>query len=286
MAGDQAYTVLGAGGFIGAALCACLESQGELVHPITRASLPSLLAAGKPVGHVIDCIGLTGDFRWRPFEAAKAHVGVVAQCLAKLRFTSFLLISSTRVYSRATATKEDIPIALLPGDVSDLYSVMKLAGESLCLADSRPSVRVIRLSNVYGLEMPDDTFLGRALREGSRTGSVVFHQSPASTKDYVNIAHVVRMLPSIASAGRRRLYNVAAGRNTSHGTIAYRLSEVAGWQTSFALNAPTVRYLPIDTDRLKDEFGPINCDLSTDMPALLALSQDSQCLPSTRRMAA
>lgn len=286
MTGDQAFTVLGAGGFIGAALCAWLESQGETVHPITRASLPSLLAATRPVGHVIDCIGLTGDFRRRPFDTAEAHVGLVARCLAELQFSSFLLLSSTRVYARAAATHEDIPIPTLPCDASDLYNVTKLAGEALCLTDPRPFLRAVRLSNVYGIEMPEDTFLGQVVREGRRTGGVVFHQGPASAKDYISIALVVRILPLIADAGRHRLYNLAAGSNTSHATIASRLDDIAGWHTSFATNSPTVRHMPIDTTRIQAEFGRITSDLSADMPMLLALGQESQCLQSTRRMAA
>ena len=103
-AGDSTFTVLGAGGFIGAALVAWLESQNQVVHAVTRASLPALLAGRRPAGHVIDCVGLTGDFRVRPLDTAEAHVGFVARCLAELQFDSFLLLSSTRVYARANAT--------------------------------------------------------------------------------------------------------------------------------------------------------------------------------------
>ena len=127
--------VLGAGGFIGAALVAWLESQDQVVHAVTRASLPALLAGRRPAGHVIDCVGLTGDFRVRPLDTAEAHVGVVARCLADLQFDSFLLLSSTRVYARANATHEDAALPTVPADPSDLYNVTKLAGEALCLAD-------------------------------------------------------------------------------------------------------------------------------------------------------
>ena len=90
-ADTEFFTVLGAHGFIGAALVAWLESQDHVVHAITRASLPALLAARRPAGHVIDCVGLTGDFRERPLETAEAHVGLVARCLSEMRFDSFLL---------------------------------------------------------------------------------------------------------------------------------------------------------------------------------------------------
>jgi nucleoside-diphosphate-sugar epimerase len=283
---SQSFTILGAGGFIGAALVAWLESHGRTVHAITRGSLQALLAARRPAGHVIDCIGLTGDFRVRPLDTAEAHVGLVARCLADLQFTSFLLLSSTRVYSRAHTAQEDVAISLSSADPSDLYNLTKLAGEALCLACPRPEIRVARLSNVYGAGMSAETFLGQVLQEGQNTGGVVFNQSAVSAKDYVNIAAVVRLLPDIAAMGRSRLYNVACGRNTSHGVIAGRLRQIAGWRTSFASDAPTVLQPPIDTTRLETEFGQMTCDLPTDLPALLSFTREIPCSPSTRPMAA
>lgn len=280
------FTVLGAGGFIGAALVAWLESQDQVVHAVTRASLPTLLSGRRAAGHVIDCIGLTGDFRVRPLDTAEAHVGLVARCLAELQCESFLLLSSTRVYARASATQEDAELPALPADPSDLYNVTKLAGEALCLADARPAVRVVRLSNVYGTGMPAGTFLAQVLHEGYATGGVMFRESPASAKDYVSIAAVVRRLPVIATGGRHRIYNVAAGGSISHAAIAYCLRDIAGWHTSFAPDAPTVRQPLIDTARLDAEFGPTASNLVADLPMLLALARENPCLPSTRPMAA
>lgn len=283
---NQSFTILGAGGFIGAALVAWLERQGHTVHAITRGSLQALMAARRPAGHVIDCIGLTGDFRVRPLDTAEAHVGLVARCLANLQFSSFLLLSSTRVYAHADTAQEDVAISLLSADPSDLYNITKLAGEALCLACPRPEIRVARLSNVYGAGMSAETFLGQVLREGEATGGVVFNQSAASAKDYVNIATLVRLLPDIAVTGRSRLYNVASGRNTSHGIIAERLRQIAGWRICFAADARTVLYPRIDTTRLTAEFGQVTCDLSTDLPALLSFTREIPCSPSTRPMAA
>jgi nucleoside-diphosphate-sugar epimerase len=283
---NQSFTILGAAGFIGAALVAWLENRGCTVHAVTRASLPALFATRQPAGHVIDCIGLTGDFRVRPLDTAEAHVGLVARCLSKLRFESFLLLSSTRVYARAAITYEDAALPTLPSDPSDLYNVTKLAGEALCLADPRMACRVARLSNVYGRGMPTETFLGQVLHEGARRGGVMFHQSANSAKDYVSMDAVVRLLPEIAAHGRQRLYNVAAGTNTSHGEIADCLRCFAGWHTGFAPNAPTVRNAPIETTRITTEFGTISSSLIADLPSLLPLEQEDQCSPSTSHLAA
>jgi nucleoside-diphosphate-sugar epimerase len=275
------FTVLGGGGAIGGALVAALQQQGEDVLRVTRRMLTHVLAARQNVGHVIDCIGLTGDFRSRPLDTAHAHVGVTAHCLGMMNFESFLYLSSTRVYARATATQEETPLPCMPTDPSDLYNLTKLAGETLCLNDPRPAVRVVRVSNVYGSNMAD-TFLGQVLLEGHATSSVRFRQTADSSKDYIGLDAVLRALPQIARVGRHRLYNLAAGHNTTHAMIARVLRDTCGWDTSFAPDVPTVRFLPIDITRLRSEFAPALSTLSDDLPTLAMPGQEVQCSPSTR----
>jgi nucleoside-diphosphate-sugar epimerase len=280
------YTVLGASGFIGAALVAWLESRNQVVHAVTRASLPALLASRRPAGHVIDCAGLTAELRPRPFDAAEVHVGLVARCLSDLKFDSFLLLSCTGVYCRASTTHEDAALSAQPSDPSGLHHVTKLAGEALCLADPRPEIRVARLSSVYGIGMPPGSFLGRLMNDGVDTGGVVFPASAASVQDYVSLAAVVRLLPAMTTTGRHRVYNLASGSNISHATLADRLHAITGWRTSFATDAPASNQRPIDTTRLNDEFGPTSGDLLADLPALLAFAQERRCSQSTNRLAA
>lgn len=270
------FTILGAGGMIGSALAASLGQQGHDVRRVDRAGLPRLLGSGEPAGHVISCIGLTGDFRTRPYATAEAHVGVTAACLAGLRCDSFLFLSSTRVYARAATTQEDTPLPCLPSDPSDLYNLSKLTGEALCLADPRPTCRVVRLSNVYG-PGADDTFLGQVLAEGRATGAVRFRQAPASEKDYVALDTVVTALPLIAAQGRHRLYNLASGQNTSHATVAAILRRVTGWTTWFAPDAPVFGFPRIDIARVNAEFALPLRSLSDDLHTFATSGQEVRC---------
>jgi nucleoside-diphosphate-sugar epimerase len=280
------FTILGASGFVGRALTDALQAEGHTVHPVTRSALPALLDSRRNAGHVIDCIGLTADFRVRPYDTAEAHVGITARCLAGLRCDSFLFLSSTRVYARAGGTREDAALPLQPDDPSDLYNLTKLTGEALCLGDSRSTVRVARLSNIYGPAMGTDTFLGQVLQEGAASGAVQFRQSPESAKDYISLTQLLRLLPAIAAFGRHRLYNVASGRNTSHAAIAAGLTRHLGWRCHFTPGAPTVAFPPIDTIRLTAEFGAALSDLSADLPTLLPTATEVPCSPLTRPVAA
>lgn len=275
------FTVLGAGGTIGSALTATLRRDGHRVRPVDRTALPDLLSSRQPCGHVINCIGLTGDFRTRPFDTVEAHIGVVARCLALLHCESLLYLSSTRVYARAVSTDEHAALPCRPADPSDLYNLTKLAGEALCLTDHRASVRVVRLSNVYGPAPGDGTFLGQVITAGRETGRVLFRQGPDSEKDYVSLADVVRLLPAIAARGRHRLYNLAAGQNTTHQDIASILAASLGWRTAFVADAPAIRFPPIEISRLREEFWSPLSIFSSDLPTL-ASGQEAPCSPSTK----
>nr|WP_283949824.1 SDR family oxidoreductase [Limobrevibacterium gyesilva] len=269
---------MGANGFIGRALVAHLRHCGRAVHAVTRATLAEFLAARRPAGHVIDCIGLNAGFRTNKLATADAHVGLVARFLGGLDLQSFLFLSSTRVYARTEPAREDVALEVQPASASDLYNITKLAGEALCLSDPRLAVRVARLSNVYGPGMGTGSFLGQVLAEGAAQGAVTLRQSLLSAKDYIAIADVTPALLGIAERGGARLYNVASGANTSHDAIAGVLTRRLGWPVRVADNAASIRFPRIDVARLSVEFGAPPSAVLEDLPALAAiLRQEAAC---------
>lgn len=247
------FTVLGASGYIGSRLVARLRADGHEVWAPQRGA-PDLLS--RQLGHVLYCIGLTGDFRSRPFDTVQAHVSLLAQVLEHARFESLLYLSSTRVYLGAADTDEDAVLAVRPHDLSYLYNLSKLAGEALCHACGRSGVRVARLSNVVGPGMDADSgnFIASLLRD-ARQGHVVLQSDPDSMKDYVYIDDVVDILPCIAQQGRSATYNVASGVQTRHAQWLQWLAEQTGCRTELAPEGPLQQFPPIRVERLRAEFG-------------------------------
>lgn len=262
MSADRPITVLGAGGWIGAALVAELRRQGRPVRAVDRAGLLAWLAErdsqGLGPGPLIYAIGLTADFRQRPHATAEAHVGLLSQVLQRPGIEQLLYLSSTRVYARSADTHETTLLPCLSSDPSDLYNLSKLLGEALVLQDPRPGLKVVRLSNVVGRGQPASTFLGALLAE-AHAGGVVTIQQPADTaKNYVPLADVARLLPLIAERGQQRLYNLGSGHNTSHAEVAAwlerqgaRICFSAGVAASSGLSFP-----PLVIERLAAEFEP------------------------------
>lgn len=247
------FTVIGASGFVGRHLAERLRSSGHDVAAPQRGE-----ACAREPGHVVYCVGVTADFRSRPYDTVTAHISYLADVLGRVRPLSFLYLSSTRVYGHSQTSEETTRLALSPSDPDDLYNATKIAGEALCLAQPNDAVRVARLSNVYGPAMdagtrPRDDFLAAVIRE-AMSGKIVLRTALDSEKDYIAVEDVVRAIERIALYGRHRLYNVASGRNITHRAIAERLATLTGCKIAVQPEAPKVAYPPIDTLRIASEF--------------------------------
>lgn len=245
------FTVLGASGVIGRYLVQALRSAGEEVYAPARDDDG---VWRKPLGHVIYAIGLTADFRQRPFETVEAHVTLLARVLQQADFESLLYLSSTRVYAGATSSDEGAALRVRPADPSDLYNLSKLMGESLCHAMQRATVRIVRLSNVVGGEDAEsDNFVPALLRE-ARAGRIVLRSAPSSAKDYIHIDDVAALLPRIARVGRERVYNLASGIQVTHAEWAERLARLTGCAVECQAGVPELGFIRIDNRRLSQEF--------------------------------
>jgi nucleoside-diphosphate-sugar epimerase len=244
------FTVLGGRGVVGQHLVRHLRSLGHQVHTPDR---DTLFNPDHNLGHVVYAIGVTADFRHRPFDTVEAHVCMLRHILARARFDSLLYLSSTRVYGRlglGTLATEDTPLAVDVNDPSDLYNLSKLMGESLCLHSGRPGVRVARLSNVVGgADQHSDNFIPSLVR-AAKTGHITLRTAANSTKDYIHIDDVVHALERIAVEGQHLLYNVASGQPLSHQAWTDALSQATGCLVTTDPEAPHVGMPLIATNRL------------------------------------
>ncbi len=246
------WTVLGGRGFVGSHLVNHLRSQGAEVWVPDR-NHEALWH--RELGHVMYCIGLTGDFRHRPFETMEAHVGVLSRVLQRARFDTFTYLSSTRLYMGGARTDEDAPLSARPTDPSDLYNLSKLAGEALCHASGRAGVRVVRLSNVVGPGMdPAGGNFVASLIDEAKSGHIILRSHPDTEKDYVHIDDVAEWLVLIGKRGQHKVYNLASGISLPHRRWAEWCAERFGCSWSVLEGASLQSSQPIEMRRLKTEF--------------------------------
>lgn len=246
------FSVLGSSGVIGRRLTHHLRQQGHEVYLPSRGDGELFR---RPLGHVIYAIGITSDFRSRPLDTVEAHVCALLKILRVSDFESFQYLSSTRIYSEDVVGREGSSLKVNPANPSDLYSLSKLLGESVCLTAGRENVRVSRLSNVVGGDDADsENFLPSLLKQ-ARAGHIVLRTSLNSSKDYVHIDDVVELLSRISLCGKASIYNVASGRQLSHLQWIERLVAFTGCSYEVMLGAKKTCFAPVDISLVREEFG-------------------------------
>lgn len=261
-------TVLGSAGFIGSHLAMRVRSSGLQYFAPER----GLDLRGRELDHVIYCIGLTADFRSRLLETVDAHVCELLNVIQNCSYSSFLYLSSTRLYGRdGTNTDEQAAIQLNPQDVDHFYNASKVMGESITLNCGGPAARVARLSTVYGGDFKSENFLSAVLREAIRDRAVLVRTSPDSERDFVSVDDVVDILLRIATSGQHRIYNVASGTNVSNRDLLAKISILTGSRITFQDNAPLSRSTRIATDRIRTEFNFEAKNVLDEIPYLVRL---------------
>ena len=118
-------TILGGFGFIGSELC---KSFGRDNVPYQVFGRQDPLPTGD-LGNIYYCAGVTADFRSRHFDTIEAHVSTLSEVLKNGEYTSFLYLSSARIYRNESLTTEDSTISINPLNSEDFVDISKLAGD-------------------------------------------------------------------------------------------------------------------------------------------------------------
>lgn len=265
----KTFSVLGADGSVGRALCAHLTAAGANVQEFGRAKNDYLVA---PLGHAIYAIGLTADFAQRPFDTVEAHVSLFARLLKDADFASMTYLSSTRLYDGGTDGRENATLRLSPQTPRHLYDLSKALGESLCLTSGRANVRAARLASVYDDGLRSENFLHDLIRRVAGTSTLEIASHPCLARDYVHMNDVCAALAAIALEGQRQIYNVASGENVANADLFAAIGRLTGCRivSGVAADAPCETAPVVDISALEEDFGLRPRKLIDALPTLLA----------------
>lgn len=259
------FTVLGGNGFIGSHL---VEEISRLHYDCESPAREDQSIFNKNLGHLIYAVGLTANFRERPFDTVRAHVLQLLNILENCSFDSFLYLSSTRVYLKGKKADENADVSVNSNDPEDLYNLSKLMGESICFASDQANVRVVRLSNVFGKKENSSDFLSALIGDAVEKGLVFLNTGSSSEKDYVSVEDVVAVLPKIALSGQKQLYNLASGKNVSHRQILDEIQKITACEIKMTEAAENTIFPEISITRIQNEF---NFSPSLLIPSLKSL---------------
>jgi nucleoside-diphosphate-sugar epimerase len=263
-------TILGASGFVGSHLVNFLCRMG--VHYYAPQRNADLF--DRDLGHVIYCIGMTADFRNKPFETIESHICKLSGLLQHGRFKSFTYLSSTRLYINTPYSnikvKEDDFVYINSSNATDIFAASKLTGELLALNSGRENIKVVRLSNVFGDDFKSENFVTSVIKEALSKGAVKIYSGPDSAKDYVSISDVCQALYLLSSLEETGVFNLAYGSNTTHAQLLSEIENITGAKMIYVADASTICFTEIDTTKLVNliRFKPVNSILKS-LPSII-----------------
>ena len=99
-----------------------------------------------------------------------------------------------------------------------------------------------------------ENFIFSILRDAFEKKHIELHSTLESSKDYISIEAVVKLLFQISTNGTQLIYNVASGINTSNSTIVNLILNNTDATFSLANNPKEIIFPEIDTSKIQIEF--------------------------------
>ena len=213
------YTIFGSTGFIGNEICNYLKKMRQKVFLPNKKKIKFK----KNLGHIIYCVG-SDDWQKKTKKGFYSNFGHLKEIVFNNNFKSIIFLSTTRVYINSNHTFEENNLLVNSEKTNDYYNILKLASESLLLRLNK-KVKIIRLSNVFGLNYKSPLLLPTIIRDGINKKKIQIMINQNSTKDYVHIDDVIKMVFKILKYGKENIYNVASGNNITIKSIVKILKE-------------------------------------------------------------
>jgi nucleoside-diphosphate-sugar epimerase len=128
-------------------------------------------------------------------------------------------------------------------------------GESLCISCGKDNVKIVRPSNVVGINSPPNLFVQSIINDAINKNKIILHSTLDSEKDYVYIDDVVDMIYKISTIGKSNIYNIAMGKNTESKEIVEKIVSITGCDIKISEDAKRFSSPIISIDKLSKEFG-------------------------------
>ncbi len=244
------FTVFGHKGFLGSNIVNYLKSKDYHVYCPAR----NKVKFSKNLNNVIYCIG-SDNVLQNPVNAINSNLFILSKILNSNKFKSFIYISSTRIYSNSNKTDELSNIKVDVNSKDYFFNTLKIAAENLCLSQNDKNIKVIRLSNLYGLNFSKQVYLLPTLiRNSIRKGKIDIFLNKKSKKNYLNVDDAIDIILKIIHKSKHRIYNVASDKRISLEFIAKTLKKFTKCHIIYSNQNKRYDEPVISINRIKKEF--------------------------------
>ena len=244
------YTIFGSSGFFGTNLYKVLKERKEKIFIPKK----NKYLFNKNLGNIIYCIGTSESIK-NPKNALIANLEILSKILTNNKFQTFTYLSSIRVYSKSSKTKETDKITFNHNEKGVYFKSLKLAAESLCLQMNNPKIKIIRLANVFGHYFSNQIYLLPTLLRQSITKrkiSIIINKN--SKKNYLNVNDAINVILKIINKSKHQIYNVASDKQISIGQISEKIKKFTNCKVLYKNSNIIVNEPKINIQRIKKEF--------------------------------
>jgi nucleoside-diphosphate-sugar epimerase len=260
----QRVVVIGAAGFVGAAIAARLERDGVPVLRITRkeVDLSAADAAARLVTLLRSHDAVVAAAARAPCRDADMLVENMvmarglAHALSSVEVTHVVNISSDAVYADSSAPINESSCAS-PGS---LHGVMHLAREVLFRNEVKAPLAILRPSLLYGAGDPHNGYGPNRFRRLAAKGQeIVLFGEGEERRDHVYIDDVAELAARVIHRRSKGVLNVATGTVHSFRAIAEKVVALSGRRVGIHAiprsgPMPHGGYRPFDIAECKESF--------------------------------
>ena len=247
---NNLYTIFGSSGFFGTNLYKVLKERKEKIFIPKK----NKYLFNKNLGNIIYCIGTSESIK-NPKNALIANLEILSKILTNNKFQTFTYLSSIRVYSKSSKTKETDKITFNHNEKGVYFKSLKLAAESLCLQMNNPKIKIIRLANVFGHYFSNQIYLLPTLLRQSITKrkiSIIINKN--SKKNYLNVNDAINVILKIINKSKHQIYNVASDKQISIGQISEKIKKFTNCKVLYKNSNIIFNEPKINIQRIKKEF--------------------------------
>ena len=247
----NSYTIFGQG-FLGTNLRKYLKNKKYKIFIPKKGKF----LFNKNLNNIIYCIG-NDDWKNDPLASYEANLGIIPKIIFRNKFTSFTLISSTRVYINNSSknTSEKNTVKIKSDDPNMLYNALKITAENLCLSIKNKKIKVIRMSNLFGDNFTNQKYiLPTFVRESIRKKKINILINKNSSKDFLFVNEAIYVMMKIIKKSKHRIYNIAAGKNIKLNEIAKKIQKITNCKLIYKNQNKLILEPIINIERIKREF--------------------------------
>ncbi len=259
------YTIFGASGFIGNEIIASLKKRKHKIFIPNKKKIKF----SKNLGKIIYCVG-SDDWKKKPIKGFFSNLGHLQKIIHNNTFETLIFLSTTRLYINSkNSTSEICNISANSENDDDYYNILKMASESLLLNFNR-KIKILRLSNVFGYNYKSPLILPTLIKNAIKKSEIELSININSTKDYILIDDVIKLIFKILKKSKFRVYNVASAKNISLKKISGIIKKVTNCRIKLKNQKIKIMEPIININRIKKEYNfKSNLKIEKDLPKLI-----------------